>query len=150
MTVSADAAQQPGATETDVLRRRLPPVAELVVISVALMLSGGVYLGAHLPHPPPLAPVVGTLAAGGALTLVALGILGRIRPFAWDRFFLVVRWALVAYVVIAGILGFVFVYDGTKGATLAVLILTLVVFAIDVPVVIAFTVARYQETDQPG
>ena len=32
--------------------RRLPPVTELAVISVALVLSGGVYLGAHLPHQP--------------------------------------------------------------------------------------------------
>lgn len=125
--------------------RRLPPVAELAVASVALMLSGGVYLAAHLPRHPPLAPAVGLLAGGGALTVVALVLLSRVRPFAWDTFFLVARWALLAYVVIAGILGFVFVFDHTRGATLAVLILTLVVFALDVPAVIAFTVARYDE-----
>ncbi len=56
------------------------------------------------------------------------------------------RWALLAYVVIASLLGFVFVYDHTQGVTLAVLILTLVVFALDVPAIIAFTVARYHET----
>lgn len=129
------------------LERRMPPVAELAVASVALMLSGGVYLAAHLPQPPPLAPAIGLLAGGGALTITALVLLSRVRPFAWGTFFLVARWALVAYVVIAGLLGFVFFYDHTRGATLAVLILTLVVFAIDVPVVIAFTVARYHQTD---
>lgn len=56
------------------------------------------------------------------------------------------RWALLAYVVIAGILVFVFVYDHTRGSTLAVLILTLVVFALDVPTIMAFTVARYDQT----
>ena len=129
-----------------VLERRLPPVAELAVASVALMLSGGVYLAAHLPNPPPLAPAIGLLSGGGALTACALVLLSRIRPFAWGTFFLVARWALLAYVVIAGLLGFVFVYDHTQGATLAVLILTLVVFALDVPAIMAFTVARYHGT----
>ncbi len=132
------------AAEIDVLRRRLPPIAELVVASVALMLSGGVYLAAHLPTRPSLAPVVGTLAGGGLLTVVALVLLSRVRPFAWGRFFLVLRWALVAYIVIAGLLCFVFINDGTRGATLAVLVLTLAVFAVDVPLVISFTVARYE------
>ncbi len=125
--------------------RRLPPVAELTVASVALMVSGGVYLAAHLPTLPPLGPAVGLLASGGVLTLVALGLLARIRPFAWRTFFLVVRWALLAYTVIAGLLALVFIYDHTRGATLAVLLLTLVVFAVDVPMVVAFTVARYTE-----
>ncbi|MCL4422559.1 MAG: hypothetical protein M1115_05235 [Actinobacteria bacterium] len=128
-----------------VMQRRLPPVAELAVASVALMLSGGVYLAAHLPRHPPLGPAAGLLASGGAVTIVAMVLLSRIRPFAWGAFFLVARWALLAYAVIAGLLAFVFIYDHTQGATLVVLVLTLVVFAIDVPMVIAFTVARYQE-----
>ena len=137
-----------GDEPPSVLERRLPPVAELIVASLALMLSGGVYLAAHLPHPPPLAPAVGLLAAGGALTVVALALLAGIRPFAWGRFLRVGRWALLAYVVLAGLLGFVFVFDHTTGTTLAVVVLTLVVFALDVPTVIAFTVARYEEPER--
>lgn len=127
------------------LERELPPVAELAVSSVALMLAGGVYLAAHLPVRPPLAPAIGLLAGGAALTAVAMVMLGRIRPFAWGTFFVVARWALLAYLVIAGILGFVFVFDHTRGSTLTVLVLTLVVFAVDVPTVIAFTVARFEQ-----
>ena len=134
-----------GSQVVTVLTRRLPPVAELVVASLALMLTGGVYLAAHLPHPPPLAPAVGLLAAGAALTIAAVVLLVRIRPFAWKTFVVVARWALLAYAVIAGLLAFVFVHDGTRGATLVVLVLTLLVFAADVPAVIAFTVARYDE-----
>ncbi len=125
-------------------QRRLPPVAELTVGSVALMLSGGVYLASYLPKRPPLGPALGLLIAGGVLTLAALVLLVRIRDFAWGSFFLVARWALLAYMVIAAILAFVFIYDHTRGATLGILIATLAVFAIDVPVVIAYTVARYQ------
>ena len=145
-TSSQQTVQRSGpAPVPSVADRRLPPIAELAVASVALMLSGGVYLGAHLPHTPPLAPAVALLACGGALTVVAVVLLSRIRPFAWGTFFLVARWAFLVYVVIAGILGFVFIYDHTRGTTLAVLLLTLVVFALDVPAIIAFTVARYQE-----
>ncbi|MDA8311102.1 MAG: hypothetical protein M0Z46_10925 [Actinomycetota bacterium] len=134
-----------GSQGATVLTRRLPPIAELVVGSLALMLTGGVYLAAHLPHPPPLAPAVALLAAGAVLTVVAVVLLARIRPFAWRTFLAVARWALLAYAVIAGLLAYVFVDDGTRGATLAVLVLTLAVFAVDVPAVIAFTVARYDE-----
>ena len=139
-----------GGSALTALDRRLPPIAELAVTSVALMLSGGVYLAAHLPQPPPLAPAVGLLAGGGVLTTTAMVLLSRVRPFAWGTFFLVARWALLAYAVIAGLLGFVFVYDGTRGSTLVVLILTLVVFALDVPTVIAFTVTRYETGSTSG
>jgi hypothetical protein len=132
-----------GAPAASTAGRRLPPVAELAVASVALMLIGGVYLAAHLPGHPVLAVPVATVAAGALLTAVDLVLLSRIRPFAWPAFFLVFRWALVAYLVIAGLLGFVFIRDHTPGATLAVLVATLVVFAVDVPLILAFTVARY-------
>jgi hypothetical protein len=135
-----------GGSMPSVLDRRFPPIAELTVASVALMLSGGVYLASHLPTLPPLAPAIGLLASGGALTVVAMVLLSRLRPFAWGTFFLVARWAFVSYLVIAGILGFIFIFDHTRGSTLTVLILTLVVFAIDVPMIIAFTVARYDDT----
>jgi hypothetical protein len=125
--------------------RRLPPVEVLAVVSVALMLIGGVYLAAHLPGHPGLAVPVATVVAGALLTAVDLGLLSRVRPFAWPVFFLVFRWALVAYLVIAGLLGFVFVRDHTPAAALAVLLATLVVFAVDVPLILAFTVARYAD-----
>ncbi len=113
------------------------------------MLAGGVYLAAHLPRHPPLGPVVGLLVAGAVLTSVALVLLSRLRPFAWRTFFLVARWALAAYAVITGVGVFIFVYDHTGGSTLVVLVLSLVVFAIDVPTVIAFTVARYERAEGP-
>ena len=130
--------------------RRLPPIAEIAVVSIALMLVGGIYLAAHLPRRPPLGVPAALVIAGAVLTLADMVMLSRIRPFAWSTFFLVIRWALVAYLVIGGMLEYVFVLDHTRGTTLVVLTATLVVFAVDVPTILAFTVARYQSLDAAG
>ena len=59
------------------------------------------------------------------------------------------RWALLAYVVIAGMIEYAFVHNQASGAPLLVLSLMLVMFALDVPLSIGFTVARFQEPSQP-
>lgn len=125
--------------------RRLPPVAELVVASLILVVAGGIYLVAHLPQRAPLGPVVGLLAAAGALLVAAAVLVSTLRPFAWREFFQVAGWALVAYLVIGGLLEFTFVFDHTRGAMLAVLTLSLVVFSLDIPLLWGFSVARYQD-----
>ncbi len=130
--------------------RRLPPVAELAVVSIALMLAGGIDLAAYIPRHPPLAVPVAAVAAGAVLAAADLVLLSRIRPFAWDRFFSVLRWALLAYAVIAGMIEYVFLYDHTEGAVLAVMTVALVVFAVDVPTILAFTVARFEDPGGPG
>ena len=129
----------------DVLSRRLPPVAELTVGSLALMLVGGVYIGAHLPGNVPLLVPAALLVGGGVLTGAALGLMMRIPGFPHGAFLQVARWALLAYLVIAGLLAYVFIRDGARGSMLLILVATLFLFAVDVPTVMAFTVARYQE-----
>ncbi len=52
-------------------------------------------------------------------------------------------WALLAYVIEAGMLVYIFVHDDVPGKTLALLVVELVLFATDVPVIIAYTVARH-------
>jgi hypothetical protein len=144
--VSADSrAAKPGS----LVARRLPPVAELAVVSMALIIAGGIYLVAHLPQRAPLGPAVGLLAAAGVLLVASAALVSRLRPFAWRVFFQVSGWVLVAYLVIGGLLEFTFVYDGTRGALLAVLTLSLLVFALDIPILLGFSVARYQDPAEP-
>lgn len=81
---------------------RLPPFAALAVASISAMLIGGIDLAARVPGHPPLTVPAVLVAAGGVLTVVDLALLARVRSFAWGTFFLVLRWALVAYAVIAG------------------------------------------------
>lgn len=128
-------------------RRRLPPVATVAVASMALVLTGGIYLASYLPGRPALGPAVGLLAAAGVLLLANAVMLGRVREFAWGRFFQVGRWVLLGYGVIAGMLEYVFVLDGTRGTPLVLMTLMLAVFAVDIPVLLAFSVARYQAPD---
>ncbi len=127
--------------------RRLPPVTQVGMASLALIVAGGIYLSAHLPKHVPLAPAIALLAASALLLAGNLLALSRVPDFAWHRFFEVAKWALLAYAITAGMIEFAFVRDHLAGGPLVVLTLSLVVYAVHVPVLIAFTVARYQTTD---
>lgn len=123
-----------------------PPAAELATVSLALVVVGGVFMASYFPTRPPLAlPIVlaaiSSLLLGGAIVLLA-----RWRGFAWAAFSLVARWALLAYVISAGMIEFSFVRNHASGAPLLVVSLMLVLFAVDVPLIIAVTVARYQSS----
>jgi hypothetical protein len=128
--------------------RRLPPVTALGMASLALIVAGGIYLSAHLPQRVPLAPAVVLLAASALLLAGNLVALGRVEGFAWGRFLGVAKWALLAYAITAGLIEFAFVRNDVSGGALVVLTLSLVVYAVHVPVLIGFTVARYD--DAPG
>ena len=123
--------------------RRLPPIAQLTVCSLALVVIGGILMASYVPRQPPLAVPATLTAVSGVLILTSGFLLSRVEQFAWPRFFLAFRWALLAYVISAAMIGFAFVRDHTRGAPLALVIVMLVIFALDVPLVIAFTVARY-------
>ena len=123
--------------------RPLPPVTQLAITSMALIVTGGIWIASHLPHHVPLAPAVVLLAASALLVVVNVVALRRVPGFNWGVFFLVAKWAGLAYAITAGILLYVFVNDGTSGGQLVVLALSLVVYAVHVPLLIGFTVARY-------
>lgn len=123
----------------------LPPVTQLGMASLALIVAGGIYLASHLPQHVPLAPAIVLLAASAALLATNLFLLSRVPGFPWDRFFEIARWAFLAYAVIAGTIEYAFLRNHIKGGPLVILTLSLVVFAVHVPVLIGFTVARFHE-----
>jgi hypothetical protein len=123
--------------------RRLPPVTALAMTSLALIVAGGIYLASHLPNRVPLAPAVILLALSALLLAGNLASLARVPDFNWRRFFQVARWALLAYAITAGMIAYAFLYDKVSGGPLVVLLLSLVVYAVHVPTLIGFTVARY-------
>ncbi|HUY09825.1 MAG TPA: hypothetical protein VMW80_10345 [Candidatus Dormibacteraeota bacterium] len=125
--------------------RQLPPIVETAVTSMALVIAGGIYLAAYLPRQAPLPVPIVLISLAGVVLLAAVVMLTRLRDFAWDRFRQVSGWALVAYVVIAGMLEYVLLVDQTRGALLLLLTITLTIFALDIPIVLGFSVARHQE-----
>lgn len=123
--------------------RKFPPAVEAVVVSLAAVVVGGVWLGSHAPRRPPLALPTVLLIVAAVLLLAGLAMITRVADFSWNTFVRVGRWALLAYVISAGMIEFAFVKNDTRGAPLAVVTGMLIVFALDVPFIIATTVARY-------
>ena len=95
--------------------------------------------------------IVASYIVVGIMAVIALGLLEpanvavllRVPGFARERFFGVAKWALVAYVITAGMIEYTFLRNGLSGGPLVVLTLSLVVYAVHVPMLIGFTVARY-------
>lgn len=137
---SISAAESSGPTLPD---RPMPPVTQVGMASLALIVAGGIYLAAHLPQSVPLGPAIALLILSALLLAGNLISLTRVEGFAWERFFQVGRWALLAYAITAGLIEYAFLRNGLSGGPLVVVTLSLVVYALHVPMLIAFTVARY-------
>ena len=127
------------------MERRLPPISQLGIGTLGLSLIAAILITSKIPDDPPLALAVPLLVAAGLLLLVAVILLARIPGFAWGQFFLVAKWALLGYIVIAGMIEYAFVHDNTPGSTLATMSAMLALFAIDVPMLLGFSVARYAD-----
>jgi hypothetical protein len=134
------------ATVTPAAARRLPPVTQIAIATMALIVVGGITMASRLPSPP-LALLTGLLAAAAVLLGANLVLLSRLGDFAWRQFFTVAKWTALAYLIMYGMLEFTFIYDKVPGSTLTVLTLMLLVIAIDVPLLFGFTVARYAGPD---
>ena len=115
------------------------------MLSLGLIVAGGIWLSSHLPQHVSLVPAVVLLGASAVLLAVNLLMLARVDGFAWQRFFDVAKWSLVAYAIIAGLIEYAFLRDSLSGGPLVVLTLSLVVFAVHVPMLIGFTVARFYD-----
>jgi hypothetical protein len=132
-----------GAVSTTPAGRTTPPVTQLSIVSLALLLIGGIYMVGSFPQEPVYAVPIGLLAASAALWSASILLLTRQAGFAWTVFLRVARWAVLAYATIAAMIEFSFIHNNVHGARLVILTLMLVMFALDVPLSIGFTVARF-------
>ncbi len=139
----------PASTSSSIGARPAPPITQLGMASIALVASGVIYLAAYLPRTAPLAPAIGLLVAAALVLVTSVVLLTLQKDFAWWRFFQVAKWALLAYIVIAGMIEYAFVYDQTRGPVLVVMTLLLATFTLNVPILLAFTVARFQDPRAP-
>jgi hypothetical protein len=92
-----------------------------------------------------LTAAVVLLTMATLLVTVAGDCLTRVWPFAWGRCLQVGRWALLAYVSSAGIREYVFILDHGPGPESVVLTFMPVIYPVDIPLFLAFSVARYHD-----
>ena len=123
--------------------RSEPPFTQIGMAALALIVAGGIYLAAHIPQHVPLAPAVILLVLSAGLVAYNLFSLTRVKDFAWWRFMQVAKWAGLAYLFTAAMIEYAFLYDHIRGGALVILTLSLFVYALQVPTLIAFTVARF-------
>ncbi|MDQ6846837.1 MAG: hypothetical protein M3019_04540 [Candidatus Dormibacteraeota bacterium] len=135
-THAVEAPPQPNANA-------FPPITALTVLSLGLVLVGGIYMTATFRNPGSYTLPLLLLIASAVLFVASFLLLARHRGFPWPVFLSVARWALLAYVVIAGMIEFSFIHNKVSGTPLLLLSLMLVMFALDVPLSIASTVARF-------
>jgi len=134
----------PQVSLPEAAERRFAPVAELCAAALVLIVVGGIYMASYAPRRAPLGLPVALAVASALLVVASLILLSRTKDLAWDKFFLVGRWTLLSYVIAAGLIEFAFVKDHTRGDPLVLITAMLVLFAVIVPLIISFTVARYQ------
>lgn len=114
------------------------------MVTLGLVIISGIYAVAFLPERPALWPCVVLVGAAAVLLAVNFILVSRLNAFAWNTFFLVGKWALAGYCVIGVMLGSVFLLDATSPALLLLLGATLAIYAVDIPLLLAYSVARYQ------
>jgi hypothetical protein len=130
--------------------RKYPPFTELGMLSLGLIVIGGIYLSSHIPQHVALGPAIALLIASTVVMVVNLWLLRRVPGFAWPRFFQVGKWAFAAYLFTAAMIEYAFLRNHLKGGPLVILTLSLLVYAVQVPALIAFTVARYDTSAGGG
>jgi hypothetical protein len=134
-------------TDANAVDRSYPPVAWLSTAALCLVISGGIILASYAPRVAPHSVTVTLLVAGLLLLATSVTMLLRIKEFSWTTFRSVYKWAQLAYLITAGMIEFAFAHDHTRGSSLVIVTLMLVVFCVSVPINIAFTTARYANPD---
>jgi hypothetical protein len=129
----------------DLRQAEFPPVIPIAISTLVLIVAGGVLVAAQYGRPPKLTVPTILLVAAAVLLIVNAILVLRIKEFARPVFLRVLGWTLLAYGVIAGILEYAFVYDHTPGKELALFSALLLLFAIDVPLMLSYSVARWQQ-----
>ena len=132
-------ATQPYAGDT----RSSPVVAFITATVVSCILSAGIVI-AHVPGPAPIWGSILWLCIAAALTVVSIVLVLRRKPFARKLFFKVAKWVFLYMLVLSSVGEYVLVFDGTRGAALVVMTLTILLFLVNIPMLWGFSVARHE------
>jgi len=120
----------------DVYDRRLPPIGDDRHATIAVC-DRGHHLPPSLSPRAPLGPAFPSCCAA-ALLLWNIFTAEPAARLRLDKFFLVGNGPLIAYIIVR-MLEYVFVLDHTQGGILAVLTIMLAIFAVNIPMLLAFS-----------
>jgi hypothetical protein len=123
---------------------RRPPIWECGVVTLLLVVVSVIVLAAYIPNLPNTIPLYIMLAAGTILIGVQLVLIGSLDNFSRSSFHTITTYALLAYVVIGGMIEYTFIRNHVSGEELALLTWGMALFIVDVPLILGFSVARYQ------
>ncbi len=126
---------------------RRPPVGVACQVSLVLLVASAITLAAQIPNVRDLVGPVLLCAGAWVAFVIGASMLARVGPFSWRVFRLVASRQLLVELVIAGMLEFIFIRDHMPARILVVFSLLVAVFCLTVALLIAFTVARYQDID---
>jgi len=130
---------------SSVYERSLPPVPMLCELSLAATIASAIVLAIALPKAPHLlAPILLAILAW-VLIVVAAIMIATIRPFNYRIFKMVSLRQLLAELVVAGMLEFVFLRDHLPTGPLVVFSVLVGSFSVSVALLMGFQVARWQE-----
>jgi uncharacterized membrane protein len=130
--------------------RRLPEPNVIAVVSIVLVFFAIGTLASYLPRHAPLAATVTLLVLAVVVGLAAVWRLVVSRVFARSTFAVVAKPALIAVATAAGFIEFAFLYDKTRGSSLAILTAGLIVIVIELPLLLAYSVARHEPEPVAG
>ena len=135
----------PPAPNAWLVKEKRPPIDYIAVFSIFLVVLGGILMASKFPHRPPMTAPIAICAVCGVLFVVNVVLLARLHDFSFKTFWTVAGWVALAYAVITGLIAYSFIHNRIMGSPLVVICIMLLIFAVNVVIVISFTVARYQE-----
>lgn len=130
---------QPYAGDTKVS----PIVACMVGTIVSCILALGIVI-AHIPEQAPLWGSIMWAGIGTVLTVASIIQIARKKRFDRKLFFKVAKWAFLYILVLSGMGEYIIVFDGTRGETLVIMTITLLLFLFNIPMLWGFSVARHE------
>ena len=132
---------QPYAGDT----KSSPVIACIIGTIISCIIAAGIII-AHIPEPAPIWGSVMWMCIGGALTVATIILIARKRRFARKLFFKVAKWVFLYILILTGMGEYVMVFDGTRGESLVVMTIILLLFLVNIPMLWGFSVARHERT----
>jgi hypothetical protein len=130
---------QPYAGDT----KSSPIIASIIGTVISCILAAGIII-AHIPEPAPMWGSVMWVCIAAVLTIATIVLILRKKPFARKLFFKVAKWVFLYILILTGMGEYVIVFDGTRGESLVVITIILLLFLVNIPMLWGFSVARHE------